>query len=99
MTAYREVPARCVLEGVPRIHFYEGGPGCPEDICFPSALKAVMQYLGDPIGCKHADPPTRRLAACGYAWLVGVTGEAFALSWAPDWQYTSAIHEFADEQN
>ncbi|NLG28890.1 MAG: hypothetical protein GX557_13335 [Chloroflexi bacterium] len=99
MTAYREVPARCVLEGVPRIHFYEGGPGCPEDICFPSALKAVMQYLGDPIGCKHTDPPTRRLAACGYAWLVGVTGEAFALSWAKDWQYTSAIHEFADEQN
>jgi len=99
MAAYQGYPSRCVLEGVPRIHFYEGGPGCPEDICFPAALKAVMQYLGDPIGCKHTAPSTRRLAACGYAWLVGITGEAFALSWAPDWRYTSAIRDIAAEQD
>lgn len=30
---------RLVLEGVPRIHFYEGGPRCPEDIIFhPSCV-------------------------------------------------------------
>jgi hypothetical protein len=88
-------PQRCVLEGVPRIHFYEGPPFCPEDICFPSALKACLEYLGDPIGCKHTHPPTRGLASCGYSYLVGTTGEAFALAWSPDWQFGNAIGNLA----
>ena len=74
-----QTPERCVLEGVPRIHFYEGGPFCPEDICFPSALKTCLEFMGDPIGCKHTSPPTRGLASCGYSYLVGTSGEAFAL--------------------
>lgn len=86
---------RCVLEGVPRIHFYEGPPFCPEDICFPSALKACLEYLGDPIGCKHTCPPTRGLASCGYAYLVGTTGEALALAWPSDWQFGNAIRNLA----
>jgi hypothetical protein len=88
-------PERCVLEGVPRVHFYEGGPFCPEDICFPSALKTCLEFMGDPIGCKHTSPPTRGLASCGYSYLVGTTGEAFALSWSLDWQFTNAIRNLA----
>jgi hypothetical protein len=91
-----QTPERCVLEGVPRIHFYEGGTFCPEDIRFPAALKACLEYLGDPIGCKHTSPPTRGLSACGYSYLVGTTGEAFALSWSPDWQFTNAIRSLAE---
>jgi hypothetical protein len=34
------VPDRLVLEGVPRVHFYEGGPSCPEDIPFPFVMRA-----------------------------------------------------------
>ena len=68
---------------------------CPEDITFPSALKTCLEYLGDPIGCKHAQPPTKRLAVCGYAYLVGTSGEAFALAWAPDWQFSSPIRDLA----
>jgi len=34
-----------VLEGVPRVHFYEGGKRCPEDITFPSCLRAILEYL------------------------------------------------------
>jgi len=86
-----QTPERCVLEGVPRIHFYEGPPFCPEDICFPSTLKTCLEYLGDPIGCKHTTPPTRGLASCGYSYLVGTTGGAFALYWSPDWEMNNAI--------
>ncbi len=89
------LPERCVLEGVPRIHFYEGARFCPEDICFPSALKSCLEYMGDPIGCKHTSPPARGLAACGYSYLVGTTGEAFALSWSPDWRPSNAIRNLA----
>ena len=83
------------LEGVPRIHFYEGGPFCPEDICFPSALKTCLEFMGDPIGCKHTSPPTRGLASCGYSYLVGTSGEAFALYWSPDWEFRNAIRSLA----
>ncbi len=38
-------PTRLVLEGVPRVSFYEGGPGCPEDIPFPSVMRALMEYF------------------------------------------------------
>ena len=86
-----QTPERCVLEGVPRIHFYEGGHFCPEDICFPSALRACLEYLGDPIGCKYTSPPTRGLALCGYSFLVGTAGGAFALYWSPDWEMNNAI--------
>ena len=33
-----EYPVRCVLDGVPRVHFYEGGKRCPEDIILPSVM-------------------------------------------------------------
>ena len=40
-------PERDVLDGVPRVHFYEGGRRCPEDIILPSAMRAVLEYLGE----------------------------------------------------
>lgn len=33
------IPKRFVLEGVPRVSFYEGGAACPEDIPFPSVMR------------------------------------------------------------
>ena len=46
-------PPRVVLEGVPGVHFYEGGDRCPEDITSPSCLRACVEYLGDGLGCRH----------------------------------------------
>jgi len=74
---------RLVLEGVPRVHFWEGGPLCPEDIILPSAMRAVLEYLGEEdYGCRH------RLAKCPhcqvfctYAYLMGVSGAAAFISW------------------
>ena len=77
---------RFVLEGVPRVHFYQGGPRCPEDICFPSCLRATLEYLGDNIGCRHL--PTQNPAwalNCAYAYLLSTSGYAFGLAWRPGW--------------
>ena len=43
----RLVPERLVLENVPQVAFYGGGKRCPEDFCWPSSLRAALEYLGD----------------------------------------------------
>ena len=84
---HTEPPSRQVLQGVPRVHFYAGGPRCPEDICFPSCLRACLEYMGENLGCRHVPgaAPNWNLG-CSYAYLVGTSGAAFALSWQPGWQ-------------
>jgi len=67
---------RRVLENVPRIGFYpdmckiapERGP---EDIIFPSCMRAVMEYL------EHRE--------YDYIHFVGVTGAGFFLNWKDGW--------------
>jgi hypothetical protein len=82
-----DYPVRCVLEGVPRVHFYEGGKRCPEDIILPSVMRAILEYLGEKdYGCKHClarNPDCTIL--CTYAFLVGVSGAASFLSWKDGW--------------
>jgi hypothetical protein len=80
-------PTRCVLEGVPRVHFYEGGKRCPEDIILPSVVRAVLEYLREAdYGCRHclAQNPEPKVL-CTYAFLVGVSGAASFLSWKEGW--------------
>ena len=83
----RPLPDRLVLKNVPRVNFYEGGPRCPEDICLPSVLRAITEYLGDPdygcIKCRARNPNCQ--ISCSYAFFVGVTGAAFFLSWKDGW--------------
>lgn len=76
------------LNGLPRVHFYEGGSRCPEDIILPSCLRALMEFLGEnEYGCKHclAQNPHCKIF-CSYAFLVGVTGAGTFLSWKDGWQ-------------
>lgn len=87
MTTLTAPPARLLLEGVPRVHFYEGGPRCPEDIILPSVLRAYLEYLGDAdFGCKHclAQNPACKVF-CTYSFFIGVTGAAAFLSWKKGW--------------
>ncbi|HEY3413711.1 MAG TPA: hypothetical protein VGM51_11755 [Armatimonadota bacterium] len=81
------ISERCVLDGVPKVEFYSGGPRCPEDVPFPSCLRACLEFLGDPVGCKLIDAhaSTWRLD-CGYAFLMASSGCAFRLSWKPGWE-------------
>lgn len=80
-------PARVLLKDVPKVNFYNGGPRCPEDICFPSCLRAYLEYVGDAdFSCKHS--PTYRPGckiSCTYSYLVGTSGAGFYLSWKEGW--------------
>ena len=84
---------RVVLEGVPRVGFYpqmqqhdDTKMRCPEDVCFPSCLRACLESMGDGLGCRSIGLASREWqVGCGYAYLLGVTGVAFQLSWLPGW--------------
>jgi hypothetical protein len=82
------VPDRLVLEGVPRVHFYEGGPRCPEDIPFPSVMRALMEYFGErDLGCRSSCRLQPGYSTtCSYSFFVGVSGVASFLSWKPGWE-------------
>jgi len=89
------VPERVVLDGVPRVHFYEGGPRCPEDICSASVVRAVLEYLGEDIGCDHCQPKGRKWGLrCSYAYFLGVMGIAWQAAWGPGWNDISFTPEY-----
>ena len=76
-----------MLEGVPRVHFYDGGPRCPEDLTIPFVLRALMEYFGEEdFGCRTSRTlqPGCKIN-CAYSFFVGVTGEAAYLSWKEGW--------------
>lgn len=82
-----DYPVRCVLEGIPRVHFYEGGPRCPEDMMLPSVMRAVLEFLGEKeYGCRFCpgQGPERKVM-CTYSFLTGVSGAASFLSWKDGW--------------
>lgn len=79
---------RVVLDGVSRVGFYhemqqheETKARCPEDVCFPSVVRACLEYLGDGLGCRQVGVWNHdwRLG-CAYAYLMGTTGAAFRLN-------------------
>lgn len=78
-------PARAVIEGVPQVRFFCGGERCPEDVPFPSCLRACLEYLDDGVYCKEAIAEGRsRRRRCCYAYIMGASGAAFRLLWNPD---------------
>lgn len=88
-------PSKAVLKGVPKVHFYEGGARCPEDICCASVVRAVMEYLGENIGCDHCQPRGRKWGLrCAYSYFMGVMGIAWQMAWAPGWNDASFTPEY-----
>lgn len=81
-------PDHLVLEGVPRVNFYQGGPRCPEDIPFPSVMRALMEYLNEAdFGCRTnctLQPGCK--ITCSYSFFIGVSGVASFLSWKTGWE-------------
>ena len=42
------LPSRRVLESVPKVAFYDQHKArCPEDICFPSCGRSLLEFLPD----------------------------------------------------
>ena len=85
---------RVVLEDVPRVGYYfdtqkhdDSKMRCPEDVPFPSCLRACLEHLDDGLGCRSIGLCDRQWGlGCGYAYLMGVTGAAFKLTWGDGWQ-------------
>lgn len=95
-------PVRLVLEGVPKVAFYSGGPRCPEDICWPSTLRAALEYLGDPqVGCRCLRAFGREgdwQLGCSYALHVVTSGIGFQQLWLPgDWEYADDVTRLTPE--
>lgn len=91
-TTRNQFPSRLLLEGVPRVNFYEGGPRCPEDLCIPSVLRALGEYFGEEeFGCRtcRAIHPGCKIN-CSYSFFTGITGVAAFLSWKEGWNDSNA---------
>ena len=80
--------SRNVLKGVPQVKFYSGGPACPEDIPFPSVMRALMEYFHEEdFGCRTcrtAQPGCE--IPCSYSFFIGVSGIASYINWKPGWE-------------
>jgi hypothetical protein len=77
-------PVRAVLEGVPQVNFFCGGERCPEDVPFPSCLRATLEFLNDGVRCQEALlEGRRRRRQCCYGYIMGASGAAFRLLWSP----------------
>ena len=87
MTDNQAFPNRLVLQGVPKIGFYSGGPLCPEDLPLPAVMHALADYLDDPdFGCnKCKNKHPNCMISCTYSFFTGITGAAFFLSWKEGW--------------
>lgn len=72
----KKTSSRRILGDVPQVGFFpdvmnRGGKPWPEDIIFPSCMRAVMEYLGHP--------------EYDYVHFMGVTGAGFFLNWEEGW--------------
>jgi len=81
-------PNRLVLENVPQVKFYDGGPRCPEDIILPSVMRALMEYFNEQdYGCRVCRGTSAECRIpCSYSFFIGVTGAASFLSWKKGWE-------------
>ncbi len=77
-----DADVRCVLQGVPWVGFYRGGPRPPEDDPLPSCVRTFLEWRGEDLGFA----PT---VGCADPWhdvhtyLMAVSGAAFRLLWNP----------------
>ena len=91
-------PNRLILDNVPRINFYEGGPRCPEDIPLPSVMRALMEYFNESdFGCQacRAVQPGCKVP-CSYAYFMGMTAAGSYLSWKKGWQEDNLALSYMD---
>jgi hypothetical protein len=89
---------RRVLDGVPKIAFYEQRPLCPEDLCLPSVMRSLAGFLKDPLivcGRRHAGSCATKVP-CAYSFFAGVTGAAFFLSWKEGWRADNVAASYMD---
>ena len=84
---------RNVLEDVPRVSFTlhrgektDGLRRCPECFPFPACLRSCLEFMGEDYGHRVIEQHGSRLRLDkAYAYLMGVTGIAFKMTWKEGW--------------
>jgi hypothetical protein len=73
---------RNLIPNVPKIGMYPATK-CPEDLAFPSCMRALAEHLGDRrFGCFEARPAEAdRQVQCANKFFVGISGIGFAMNW------------------
>ncbi len=77
-----DTTGRCLLEGLPKVGFYDGH-GAPEDDLLPSCIKSFLQSRGEDLGFlsrRGAVDPWHDL----HCYLLGLSGCAFRRIMTPD---------------
>lgn len=93
-------PERIVLDGVPRVGVYpKQSTSSPEDHAFPSCLRAILEYLDDPIYEAWPHEPGDDWHTV-HVMLMGTSGTGFAAVWprggwnaGGNWQITGIAPE------
>ncbi len=87
---------RVVIDGVPRVGFFTGGPRAPEDDPFPSCLRAYLEFIGDDLGLGSLFKGDNLWHAV-HNYNMGTSGAAFRMTWDPNtWDMSSANLLMAD---
>lgn len=78
-----DASVRCVLQGVPWMGFYRGGPRPPEDDMLPACVRAFLEWKGEDLGFAREtgrDDPWHDV----HVYLMAASGAAFRLHWSGD---------------
>lgn len=71
---------RKVIEGVPRVQFYAGGPRPPEDDTFSACMTALLQHRGEDLGLGKPGQTEDEKWHEIHCFFVGMGGSAFKLA-------------------
>lgn len=69
-----------VIEGVPRVQFYAGGPRPPEDDTFSACMTALLQHRGDDLGLGRPEQSEDDKWHEVHCFFMGLGGSAFKLA-------------------
>jgi len=73
-------PKGKVIEGVPRVQFYAGGPRPPEDDTFSACMTALLQHRGDDLGLGGPGMDEDEMWHEVHCFFMGMGGSAFKLA-------------------
>lgn len=83
------IPKRHLIEGVPRVQFYAGGPRPPEDDTFSACMTALLERRGDDLGLGKPGMEEGEKWHQVHCFFMGVGGSAFKLAFDSSFDFGS----------
>jgi hypothetical protein len=69
-----------VIEGISKVGFEPVENACPENIPFPSIMRACLEHMGENYGYSNLEPYNMKLSTA-YTKFIGVSGASFRFFW------------------